>query len=314
MVEACTKQQKSSATFDLRQDVWVAPSNGARFDTKKRQWKLQAKGSPVRGYYDCIVIAHNGKCADRLMRTSPAKRVHELLRVNFASSVPPVAKHMTLNSIYSWTFAISKKTQKASSISMLTKALGEGFACGFVENSRDLRFFSCQTRKLRQEHDDDDYEVWTVLSSPGFAKQYKAPQEALGDETIETVTSLLSKALQDYLQLPYAPLDDIVEQRLQLWGAALPLNIWNNQKGFVYDGEFGVGVCGDWLLDASIAGAWTSGRLLAQHLLLSRSNDSDPTAVGLDGAFERSQAASKAGIGALEDAASSSRSQRAPVQ
>jgi len=208
-----------------------------------------------------------------------------------------VAKRMTLNSIYSWTFVLPRQG------SVLRQRLGERFVCGYVESSPDLRFITCQTNKLSQvETDDDDpYEVWTVLSSPAFAKKHKAPQEALGVDTIETVTGLLSQALNQYLLLP-GPLR-IVEQRLQLWGAALPLNVWNNGLGYVHDGELHVGICGDWLVEASIRGAWTSGRFLAMHLL-SLGGEDDPDRplpkVGLDGAFDRSVAATKAGIGALQ--------------
>lgn len=296
VVERCRTLSTDMASFELRQDVWVSPSNGAQYIPQKRQWKLKAQGR-VLGHFDELVIAHNGKCADRLMSRSPATDVHALLRVNFAATVQPVAKRMTLNSIYSWTFVLPRQG------SVLRQRLGERFVCGYVESSPDLRFITCQTNKLSQvETDDDDpYEVWTVLSSPAFAKKHKAPQEALGVDTIETVTGLLSQALNQYLLLP-GPLR-IVEQRLQLWGAALPLNVWNNGLGYVHDGELHVGICGDWLVEASIRGAWTSGRFLAMHLL-SLGGEDDPDRplpkVGLDGAFDRSVAATKAGIGALQ--------------
>jgi hypothetical protein len=97
----------------------------------------------------------------------------------------------------------------------------------------------------------------------------------------------------------------VLDQRLQLWGAALPLNVWSDDNnaggddssapsGFIYDPRHSVGVCGDWLLEASIAGAWTSGKLLADHMM-----QQPGESVGLKGAFHRSESAAKAGIGAL---------------
>jgi hypothetical protein len=89
-----------------------------------------------------------------------------------------------------------------------------------------------------------------------------------------------------------------LDKRLQLWGAAVPLNVWtsnDNDTGFIYDAEHNVGVCGDWLVEPSIAGAWTSGRLLAQHLL-----DNPSTTAGLEGQFEINESASKLGIASLK--------------
>ena len=75
------------------------------------------------------------------------------------------------------------------------------------------------------------------------------------------------------------------------------------QGGFVYDGEYGVGVCGDWLLDSSIYGAWESGRRMANYLL--DHYDTEKTSdisVGLppeNGSFEALDSVRKAGIGSL---------------
>ena len=76
-----------NARFHLEQDVWVSPSSGVQFQKNTGKWKLQAKGKTL-GYYDQLIIAHNGKCADRIMSNTPAKDLHRLLRVNFAPTVP----------------------------------------------------------------------------------------------------------------------------------------------------------------------------------------------------------------------------------
>jgi hypothetical protein len=70
----------------------------------------------------------------------------------------------------------------------------------------------------------------------------------------------------------------VLEQRLQLWGAALPINTWETSGddkngvsagGYIYDADHAVGVCGDWLVQPSVAGAWTSGQQLADHFVAS---------------------------------------------
>lgn len=320
--ESIVKQ--SGGKFQLHQDVWVSPSNGVKYMKSNNQWKVQA-GGKVLGMYDELVIAHNGKCADRLMSRTPAKQLHNLLRVNFAATVPAHGgKRMTLNSIYSLTFAVNKKDR--NSALLLSKHLPDNFVCGYIHNHPALRFLTCQTRKYdtSDNNNDDNVEVWTVLSSSAFAKKHKAPQEFLPDDVVETVSMLLYSALEEAIignknektkvadesSTPNksALQSTVLEQRLQLWGAALPLNVYycengggsSSPAGFLYDAEHSVGACGDWLLEASIAGAWTSGRLLAKHMLSSSSSDHQPKSHGLqDGSFRKSEAVAKACIGAV---------------
>jgi len=295
-IDMVQETAQSSSSFELKQDVWVSPSSGVKYQKETGKWKVQAKGK-ILGYYDDIVIAHNGKCADRLMSKSPAKDVHSLLRVNFAPTVPlNGGKKMTLNSIYSLTVVVSSLT------SPLSKALSSPSSVAFVKNHPSLSMLTCQTRKYPQINEvNNDHEVWTILSSAKFAKKYKGPQEFLPEETIELVSSLLLKAVQKCLGIDETASIEVLEKRLQLWGAAVPLNVWNNEKGFIYDGKYNVGVCGDWLVEPSLSGAWTSGRLLANHMLKTSSSSDvvDKKSVGVDGQFERSESVSAFGIAAL---------------
>ena len=286
--------------LDMHQDVWVSPSSGVRFmegGGGSPHWRVQGNGKQILGKFDRLVIAHNGKCADRLMSRTPARDLHKLLQVNFAPYVPRNGgKRMTLNSIYSLTVAVRGP-------SVLSQALPkETFISGFVKNHPNLRFLSCNTRKHPPEDDDDDdgVEVWTVLSSAKFGKSHKGPQEFLPTSLREQVTELLLVSLEESLALTPGQLSSaVLESRLQLWGAAVPVNTWRptDQTGFLYDEEFNVGACGDWLLDSSIAGAWESGRRLAQHMSSSASASS--SSAGLEGKFEASVAVDKVGIGAL---------------
>eukprot|EP00523_Entomoneis_sp_CCMP467_P000769 CAMPEP_0168748206 /NCGR_PEP_ID=MMETSP0724-20121128/16055_1 /TAXON_ID=265536 /ORGANISM="Amphiprora sp., Strain CCMP467" /LENGTH=574 /DNA_ID=CAMNT_0008796025 /DNA_START=199 /DNA_END=1924 /DNA_ORIENTATION=+ len=315
----------STMDFDLVQDCWVSPGNGARYVTNRQgdghEWKLQAKGR-VLGYFDQLVIAHNGKCADRLTSQTPAKDINQLLRVNFASSCPAWGgRKMTLNSLYSLSFAVGGTTPSSSA--SLEQALPDPFIAGFVQNQAELRFLSCASRKYPSDIlQRDQVQVWTLLSSPTFAKQHKAPQEFIPQEKAEEVTDLLLRALESSLGLESNSIRPI-ESKLQLWGAAVPLNIWkssapqpqpqqderlqsSNGAGFLYDSQHSVGVCGDWLVESSVAGAWTSGYQLANHIVsstipLSSTSHSEPLSIGLQGAFERSDSVHRGGIASFGD-------------
>jgi len=169
-----------------------------------------------------------------------------------------------------------------------------------------LRLLSCQTRKFDSSQENDNIEVWTLLSSAKFAKKYKGPQENLPKERVEEVTTLMIEGLERSLGLQQGSIHQgmILDKHVQLWGAAVPLNVWAQDDdsessnsphsgGFLFDAENGVGACGDWLLDPSIPGSWESGRRLSEWFM-----KANKESVGLDGgAFRVSKAASGTGIG-----------------
>ncbi|KAL3905774.1 MAG: hypothetical protein SGILL_009542, partial [Bacillariaceae sp.] len=282
--------------FNVQQDVWVSPSSGVKYRDGK--WQVRAQGK-VLGEYSHLVIAHNGKCADRLMSKTPAKDLHRLLRVNFNDRVPANGgQKMTLNSIYSVTVALK-------SPSVLSQALPDNFLAGFVQNHPKLSMISCQTNKYppstyndgnSEPSQDNNVEVWNILSTASFAKKNKAPQEFLPEDVVANVTQWLVEALDETFcdkSKDTSLMDQLLEARVQLWGAAVPMNVWKangnsagvgQDAGFIYDSQYQVGVCGDWLLEPSIAGAWTSGRRMAKHLKEARISTKGDS-VGLDGQF-----------------------------
>ena len=289
-------------SFEIQQDVWVSPSNGVQYLGNKDgigrpQWRLKAKGQTL-GTFDRLVIAHNGKCADRLMSQTPAKDLHSLLQVNFAPTVPAWGgKKMTLNSIYSLIFAVRKDS------SNFGKIIPKNAISLFIKNEPTLGLLSCNTRKYptRQE---SPYEIWTLLSSPKYAKANKGPQENLPQELVERVTHDMLAAVERAFGVDEGSISStVIESRLQLWGAAVPINTWSGgSPGFLYDGTFGVGACGDWLLQPSIEGAWESGRRLANWILKEKVNLGEDSTVGLPsqgGKFERVKTAN--GIASFEN-------------
>jgi len=324
-------------SFRLNQDVWVSPSNGVKYIGKEKEtnggylWELRA-GKKSLGKYHRLVISHNGKCADRIMSRTPAKAFHSLLRTKFAPYVPQNGgNQMTLNSIYSLVFAVkSEKTEGGNGglSSPIAKALSnlssssEGSSEGGVytvniKNEPSLRLLSSNTLKhhhTRAQNSESDTEVYTLLSSPTFGKKFKGPQENLPIDLQQKVTIKLLESLEKSLNLKEGSvINSVIDIKVQLWGAAVPMNTWTSHSiskdevdGFVYDGRGGVGACGDWILDPSVAGAWESGRRLANHLLTAQELDSK-LSVGLpdkvpkedSGKFIPSRSALGSGIGTI---------------
>ena len=158
----------ASTGLDIRQDVWVSPSNGI-WQGSDGVWHVKESKSTERRF-DALVIAHNGKCAERLTSRQPAHEIHQLLRARFASHVGRGGNgsgRMTLNSIYSLLFEVPRGTLPAS--------LG---ICTFVHCEPALRFLGNNHAKHGGPADAPT-EVWTALSSAAFGKQHKHPQDFL---------------------------------------------------------------------------------------------------------------------------------------
>mmetsp|Transcript_4415 Transcript_4415/g.9196 ORF Transcript_4415/g.9196 Transcript_4415/m.9196 type:complete len:427 (+) Transcript_4415:189-1469(+) len=270
-----------SSGLNVVQDCWVSPSNGVKFNKRDGKWTVKAKGE-ILGTFDKLIIAHNGKCADRLMSKTPSKKLHRLLRVNFADRVSKEGgKRMTLNSIYSLTFVVGRGSELSEKFS--------GVSC-YIKGDKNLKFLSSNTRKHGRS--DDEKEVWTVLSSAQFGKRFKGPQENLPEDLARNVTSLLIGSLEEVFGLERKLA--VEEQKLQLWGAGVPLNTWSGE-GFLYDAENNVGCVGDWLVEPSVAGAWESGRRMAAFLEAGTERN-----VGIDdgqGEWKFNEGANNSGIG-----------------
>lgn len=209
---------------------------------------------------------------------------------------------MTLNSIYSLVFAVKSakgsgdgnvgdSTKLRSPIATALSKLSSSSSSNnnsiytvMIKNEPNLRLLSCNTLKhhhAQNQNSESNIEVYTLLSSAEFGKQFKGSQENLPPELVTTVVMKLLGSLERSLELREgAVVDSVIDLKLQLWGAAVPLNTWTSTNvgskgsgdggadGFVYDATHGVGACGDWILDPSVAGAWESGRRLANWLLV----------------------------------------------
>lgn len=108
------------------------------------------------------------------------------------------------------------------------------------------------------------------------------------------MTRLLLEAVSRAAGLPESHVGAAaLATKLQLWGAALPINTWDSGSGepFAFSRRDRIGICGDWLgmaapasetasgVPSTLESAWLSGRRLAEHLHLA--SESAATDVGL---------------------------------
>eukprot|EP00092_Neocalanus_flemingeri_P018700 GFUD01020253.1.p1 GENE.GFUD01020253.1~~GFUD01020253.1.p1 ORF type:complete len:443 (+),score=103.74 GFUD01020253.1:78-1406(+) len=251
----------------LYSNVWVSPNNGLRHYEDGR-WGVWVNNKEV-GRHDMVVIAHNGKCADRITNSTPARRVNKLLQVTFSDKPNP--SKMTLNAVYSLVVEVDKKV------------FSNSFEGVFLSKSSVVSWMACNSRKYNQP---GPTEIWTMLSTPAFAKKHKVPQEHLkGTDTEQLVVEAMVTEALSYMGRGVDGVDprDLLKNfKLQLWGAGVPTNVWNSadQKKFIWDPQFKIGCVGDWLATPSIEGAWLSGLQLGQHL-----GDQPRVEVGLEGRF-----------------------------
>ena len=161
---------------EVRQDRWVAP-NGGVFKKPDGTW------SADKEQFDAVVIAHNGKCAERL--TSKIRSpVSKLCKAAFGTK--PAKGRMTLNSVYSLVFETRKGALDGAPVA---QKFGDDAVLAFLGNNG---------RKLGWATEDDATEVFTALSTGEYGKKNKHPQEQLQGTDVETrVTRELLDAVAD---------------------------------------------------------------------------------------------------------------------
>ncbi|KAG8462621.1 hypothetical protein KFE25_004597 [Diacronema lutheri] len=263
--------------LDVRQGVWVSPDGGITRRADDGRYVVRAGGREL-GAYDAIAVAHNGKCAERLSRGAGSEGVHRLLRARFAPALRAAqpADRLVLNSIFSL-LAVLPRSQLAGS--RLSADLGGAR----VHGSAELGFVVCHTRKRPESAAAlaPDEEAWSLFSTAAFGAAHKAPQEAMPPDVVADVTAKLLAAFGAAVgaRAPLAP----TRTHLQLWGAAVPLNVWRADadtcggapapaRACALDGARRIGACGDWLRAPSVQGAWESGVALADALADARAD------------------------------------------
>jgi len=276
--------KKCVKNLTIHQDVWISKLK-QNVDQQLPLWMLSGKQiKKPFGPYSYAVVAHNGKCADRLIRTSNVKtQAHSILKCKFvASGSNNTVKYLELKSLFVVIVEINYDND-----SMFT-------GC-FIDNNNTLSWICNNTRKYNRVQ--SSTQVWTLISTAKYASKNKCPQENIPEKVKRKVARDMCQSffsiLQGYLRKDVVATKDgdnenynnnvhkQVEKiellrkdrhvmHVQLWGAALPCNTMNHGH-FLNDNKNQIGVIGDWFVKPSIEGSILSGLALADALASDRS-------------------------------------------
>jgi glycine/D-amino acid oxidase-like deaminating enzyme len=155
-----TIAEQLAGGLDIRQDIWVSPNGGIFTERDSAEhggggWCVQ-ESKKVQARYDAVVIAHNGKCAERLTSKIEARDVHMLLRARFATAATgggPGGGRMTLNSMCSLhlppTLTVAKPRTRPSPSPDPNPNPGQVLAPGRAAGRRDTRGARRRRRRVR---------------------------------------------------------------------------------------------------------------------------------------------------------------------
>ena len=212
----------------LKRPCWVGEM---RAETADGLWSLRQNGRELDTHH-FVVISHNGKCANRLLRPSGAPLVDAQMA------------RMKLSSL--WCLMVS-----------FAEPLNAPFEGVHVAGQPALSWAGNNTAKLRLPKAVP--ECWTLFSSAAYGRANKCPQEAVPLEVSQRVTADMLAAFAKALGKALPP---VAFSRTQLWGAGLPTN--TPRVPVIFDGAARVAMCGDWLTGASMQDAALSGVAAAE--------------------------------------------------
>ncbi|KAG2436952.1 hypothetical protein HXX76_006468 [Chlamydomonas incerta] len=252
---------------EFRRPCWV----GKMQAEEGRGWALSGEGRS-QGVYDAVVVAHNGKCANRLVEPTGAPKVAEQLM------------RLRLNAV--WCLMVA-----------FDGPLPVNFEGAFIQGSPVLSWAANNTAKLELKHTPAGTQCWTLFSTNAFGQANKVPQENIPPEVADKVAAEMVEALKQAVAgaeggpaaaaAVAARWPKTVFTRVQLWGAALPLNTPGTPC--ILDPDSRVGVCGDWLSGGSLQAAAVSGISLARQIAGLRGKTQEqlgPFRLGLEAQFK----------------------------
>lgn len=158
-----------SRGLTIERPSWVSKMEKRVGSSGSIKWDLY-EHKKFLGNFDAVVIAHNGKCADRLISTAGVPKVHNILRVNFGPSLPPSQKKsrkMQLCSLWVGVFGV------------LTP-VGLDFEGSHVNGSGVLSWVCNNSKKLKQPTGEGKIECWTLISTREFGAANKVRTPATG--------------------------------------------------------------------------------------------------------------------------------------
>jgi len=276
----------SSGLVEIRRPQWVS---NIYHDGKNNGWRVEGKGRRKEGLFDAVVIAHNGKCANRLTSPMGVPDVHRQL------------KRLKLSA--NWVVMVTFERPVFPSDYHDNRELPPFEGAHVYDSNEVLLWAGNNTKKLGMHSGNSssntssnntsssEIECWTLISTNKYGKLNKVPQEAVPAAKSEQVIQDLLTAFQQSLSSqdhPY-PLPPVVFSRAQLWGAALPLN--SPYVPCIWDGRGRVGICGDWVAGrGSVESAVLSGIAVAEEICKCRGltgRDMVSSSVGLDAEFHK---------------------------
>ncbi|KAL5205845.1 hypothetical protein ABZP36_034054 [Zizania latifolia] len=228
-----------SDLIEVVRPCWISklePFNGL--------WRLFENEKP-HGQYDAIVIAHNGKCASHLLSTSGLPLLTRQM------------KRLNLSSVWALLAAFQDPLPVPQNDSYGT------FEGAFVRDVDSLSWMANNSQKLFPLQTGRP-ECWTFFSTAACGKRNKVPQENIPKVTAEKVKEDMLRGVELALGLSRGSLQQPFYTRVQLWGAALPMN--TPGVPCIFDPLGRAGICGDWLTGSSIEAAVLSGMSLANHV------------------------------------------------
>ncbi|KQK15590.1 uncharacterized protein LOC100824134 [Brachypodium distachyon] len=246
----------------------IRPSWISKLEPFNGLWRLFENEKP-RGQYDAIVIAHNGKCANRLLSTSGLPQLTKQMKRLELSSV------WALLAAFEGPFPIPHNNSYGT------------FEGAFVRGVDSLSWMANNTRKLFP-FETDRPECWTFFSTASYGRRNKVPQENIPNATAEKVQREMLGGVELALGLSKGSLQLPFYTRVQLWGAALPMN--TPGVPCIFDPQGRAGICGDWLTGSSIEAAVLSGISLGDHVadyFASCGERPEEFAIGLDDSLNR---------------------------
>jgi predicted NAD/FAD-dependent oxidoreductase len=250
--------------LDVRRPIWVS---AVEWDVSSEKWGVY-NGSETAGMFDYICVAHNGKCADRLIKTAGIPRIHRLLKTQFGAKLRrPDQTDMQLCSLWVMVAVFPADAVKVP----FEGARVEG------EAGDTISWVANNTAKLSGEPGGG--QCWTIVSSRQFGQKFKCPQEAIPPKREAEVTALLTQAFEKVVGAKHGTLRPSLV-KLQLWGAAVPLNVAGGECAFESASQ--AGICGDWFTAPSIEGASISGMALAERIFTHHSGRASGKHVNCD--------------------------------
>lgn len=147
--------------LEIRRATWVSRLERSTSVYGATEWNLYEHSKHL-GKFSAVIIAHNGKCADRLISTSNVPRINNVLKVAFGAQLPAGGK-------------LSKKMQLCSlwvAIFAIPASLHAAFEGAYVMDSDVLSWVCNNSKKLRQP-EEAQMECWTLISTREFGAANK---------------------------------------------------------------------------------------------------------------------------------------------